>query len=122
MTEPLKPALTPEEWKAERLNNEYVVCEISGDMRGRGLVIGARPWLNDAQQLGKPVQWLVSADTARGIAALALHVQSFGFTHEDLAALDDALADMRLVEMEQTSTISSFAIAASGKATASTSS
>lgn len=74
MSEPITPALTPEEWKAGRFVPEQwaeVHVHSTGELTVRTI---------DPPAIFQPLQ-------RHALAALALHGQPLGFTHEDVTML-----------------------------------
>lgn len=69
MTEPIKPALTPEEWNTK----ELLIAELHED---GVLLVG---------DYGAPRS--VDGQERHALAALALYGQPFGFTRDDIALL-----------------------------------
>ena len=80
MSEPIKPALTPEEWAA------MLALEERAASKGERLVEWA---VDETYELDR-----------HGLAALALHGQPFGFSREDVEAIR-ALARHARVHMER---------------------
>lgn len=73
---PITPALTPEEWRTQLFVGHGGFQAYRDEDNGRELMVNGE-WVDDAG--------------ARALAAIALHGQPFGFTHEDADALiDDA--------------------------------
>jgi hypothetical protein len=94
MAEELKPAMTAGEWKHRSVDVALGVVYAS---------LGSDPVLQtgDLEAIGEPAPWLtidwnlagdrVSVSRRHALAALALHEQPFGFTHDDVTvALDGA--------------------------------
>jgi hypothetical protein len=72
-----QPALTPEEWRDTGAGHDWRAVTIEG---GEVAVHG------EMQTISVP------SELRHALAALALHGQPFGFTHEMVDALEDALA------------------------------
>jgi hypothetical protein len=83
MSEPIKPALTPEEWARKRAERPqpkepgYVVVTPYVEDRHWGISVSSH--YSNAS---------VNKDLRHALAALCLHGQAYGFTREDVAALE----------------------------------
>lgn len=106
MSEEMKPALTPDEWERFAADRPSLSVE-----KFRDLFIG-RPTRNMSVRIrGDHVQ-LVEADECHALAALALHGQPFGFTHEDVYLLEDEArwyAERQLPDVKQAAALRSLA-------------
>ncbi len=82
MSGPAEPALTPEQWAARE-------CPAPG-----GLVLcGDSPDAVTIESVGMAATVSVRREGLHALTALALHGQSFGFTHRDVTALRIAARD-----------------------------
>ena len=79
MTDPITPALTPEEWESKELAWPTVALSTTGDKGELSVWDGE---LDDDSHFVK-----VKDSDRHALAALALHGQSFGFTAEDVAEI-----------------------------------
>lgn len=82
MSEPITPALSKEEWAA-LCDREY-----PGEPNTAGLTDDGRLMLCAPDG----TCWFVGAHKRHTHAALALHGQPFGFSHDDVKALQSAIA------------------------------
>ena len=73
----IRPALTKEEWKASQVMRADDNLVIWPNQSGRFVL--------DLQHSGAPS--FPSPEARHAIAALALHGQAYGFTHDDVAML-----------------------------------
>lgn len=88
MSDGIKPALTAEEWTEKRFTTIALPMVVHDD--GDGIEFVAYPDFPNREQrknLSEKYKFSLPADL-HGIAALALHGQSFGFSKETLAAID----------------------------------
>lgn len=85
MTEPIAPALTPEEWAQKHLRLQ---ADSYDSDRNAAVEIKAGPNYLHLTDHENP-RWAVidQPKERHALAALALHGQSFGFTREDVATL-----------------------------------
>ena len=97
MPDEIKPALTPEEWAVRkrpqyyqeqpciRLSSDGKELRLSEDVVRDGEVVDESPWLV-----------VDDAASRHALAALALHGQPFGFTREDVKALNGLIAYLHI--------------------------
>ena len=94
MNPPITPALTPEEWESKELAWPTVALSTTGDKGELSVWDGE---LDDDSHFVK-----VKDSDRHSLAALALHGQPFGFTHEDVALLrEEAEGEWNGAHMEQ---------------------
>jgi hypothetical protein len=84
MPDEIKPALTPEEWTAV-LNDDRPPADSWASLSSF-MGEGKRQFVFNEE-------YFVEDDARHSIAALALHEQPFGFTHEDVDALREEADD-----------------------------
>lgn len=92
MTDPITPALSPDEWADQRAKRNRVQIEFNDSSRGwarssdgyRGLLL----WDNPDERGARSTQ--IPDELRHAVAALALHGQPFGFTWDDVKTLRDA--------------------------------
>jgi len=85
MTEPIQPALTPEEWKEREVESQYGNARTSFYVDHKG-----RIFASDESPGGEDRIIVLNGPDDRirhAIAALCLYGQPYGFTHEHLALL-----------------------------------